>query len=107
MSERGSYMTQYIYDDQDRQTILDYLTEIAQREPSNPLAKFRYSLTVVTDGRMIAGSIFAFPGYPGEEAVGMEYEVLPDLEGKLNSPVKFAVITDSGEHHTFVVEGDD
>ena len=99
MSERGSYMTQFIYNDQDRQTILDYLKEFTEQ------AKPHISLTVMTDGRMIAGTIRAGGGYPGEEGIAMEYEILPGLKGKLNSPVKFAVITDSGEHCTFVVEG--
>jgi hypothetical protein len=97
MSERGAYMTEYFYCDEDRETVWEYLDEIAQRRPNKPLAKFHISLTAVTDGRMIAGTIKTFPGYAGEEAICMEYDVLPDLKGKLKHPVKFVVITDSGE----------
>ena len=95
MSERGSFVTSFIYNQNTADVVYDYFLKSKDA-----------GITAVKIGKVIAGMIHCFPGYPGQENTEMEFNILPELARLLeaeNDSIIVSVIPDSGELKSFLV----
>ena len=87
MSDRGCWMTEFIYCPKCRETVRGVLSGVLL-EPIYTIAQGPDSGMGSLHGR-VSGL------YPGEEIDVFESEIIPALEGKVCHPVRFAVIAES------------
>jgi len=100
MSDRGSFITEFIYCDKCRRAAHDVLVI----EDSHIWSQFIDSQPG-THRWIIAGKIKS--GYPGGELIDMETKYGPMLEERICCPLRVAVIAESGEKiFTFKPEND-
>ena len=95
MSERGSFITEFIYCDSCLETCRDVLCH---------KNKHLYGVEIqgaFSGKRIIAGRIGEL--YPGGELVRMEFELISLLESRLCHSVRIAVLADNGESRVFTV----
>lgn len=101
MSERGSFVTQYIYNNDDRCTARQYLENVEHCCLKNGDLKI---LTEKGCG-VIAGLVFATPGFPGEEIFIMEFDILPGLSKIIQHEMRVVVMADNGDTAIFALDG--
>lgn len=100
MSERGSFVTEYVYCDECFEKIKPIL-----------LDRVKYLCSVVIPSwsehepeglPIIAGKIGG--GYLGEELVEFEYKIAPEIAKVICHPLRVAVISDSRGEQIFTIE---
>ncbi len=98
MSQRGSFVTEYIY----CQKCFEAAKAVLCRQTKELCGQVIDSWTDQDGGKMpiIAGKI----GDSSDEAVFFELKILPELSKVICHPVRVAVICESGEFSGFVVE---
>ena len=101
MSERGTFATRYIYNDNDRQIARRYLKTVKHRSLKGGNLKI---LTEENCG-MVAGLVFASPGFHGEEIYIMELDILPELSKIIQHEMQVVVVADCGDTAVFVLDG--
>ena len=99
MSERGSFVTNFIYNKNTADIVYKYFSNYDFNG---------VSISAVINGKVVAGMIHCSPGYPGEENVQMEFNILPELAKLLNTEsdsdsIVVSVIPDNGELRSFLV----
>ena len=105
MSERGSYVTQYMYrHESERARIKAALEEALKLQ--EPILVNVPPVDVCGDNKIIAGYYRLLPGSSGEELVDFQYEVGPRLAKELSKPLRVAVLCDEKEGAIFCVYPD-
>jgi len=99
MSERGSYVTQFMYRDEEERRRIRVALGNAALNPESVM-------DVGGDNKILAGFYRVLPGYPGEELVDFEYEVAPRLAKELSKPLRVAVLCDEKKGAIFCVYPD-
>ena len=94
MSERGSFVTEYIYCDKCLDAAWRILKGDSKYFKSFLVPGFGY---MPSDFPIIAGKIGGF--YPGEELHTFEFEIIPKLEAVLCHPLRIAVIGEAPNAH--------
>ncbi len=95
MSERGSFITEFIY----CHACLD-----AVRAALLSAKEFVYQHQLCIEGHLlpiVAGRIRG--AYSGQELVDFEFVCMPELEQRLCHPVRFAVFSDAGGQAMYLV----
>ena len=93
MSERGSFVTEFIYCKRCFEACKDVLCKKEKHLWAMPL------IGAFSEQPMISGRIG--DTYPGGELVRMEFELIPLLESRLCHQVRIAVLADNGESRVF------
>ena len=96
MSERGSYVTQFMYRDEEERGRIKVALGNAALNP----------MDVGGDDKILAGFYRVLPGYPGEELVDFEYKIAPRLAKELSKALRVAVLCDEKEGAIFCVYPD-
>lgn len=98
MSERGSFVTEYICCDK----CFEAAKQILYQQTKELCGQVIDSWTDQNDGKMpiIAGKI----GSPSSEVVFFEINILPKLQDVVCCDLRVAVISESGEFAGFIVE---
>jgi len=88
VSERGSWMTQFMYRDEEERGRIRVALANAALNPESVM-------DVGGDNKILAGFYKLKPGYPGEEVVSFQHRVGPGLARELSKPLRVAVLCDA------------
>ncbi len=97
MSERGSFVTEYIYCEKCFEIAKKYLLDNRKHLCSIVIPSWEKGKELT----IIAGKIGG--GYPGHELIIFTYEIIPKLEKEICHKLRIAVIGESGED-IFIIE---
>ena len=87
MSERGSWVTQFMYRPEGERSLIKHVLDEAGLQP----------VSLRDDHAILAGYYRVMPGSSGEELWDFKFEVVPRLAPILSTPLRIAVLCDSGD----------
>ena len=100
MSERGSFVTEYIYCEGCLDVVKDILIDDCKYLKGIQIPGWA---GLIHDLPIIAGKIGG--SYQGEELIHFEYELIPEIKKRICHKMRIAVLADDGERIFYIEPG--